>query len=54
MYGYDPDSMHRVGWAVRLEGYSRTTQWRALNAGPSREGSGQTLSASLKEKIIPP
>lgn len=43
-----------VRWEVRMESWTRTTRWRALNARPDKEGRGQALSASLKEKTIPP
>lgn len=43
-----------VRWEVRIESWTRTTRWRASNARPDKEGRGRALSASLKEKTIPP
>jgi len=43
-----------VRWEVRMESWTRTTRWRALNARPDKKGRGRALSAPLKEKTIPP
>lgn len=51
---YNPDSMHRGEMGSKDGKLDQNYQVRASNARPDKEGRGRALSASLKEKTIPP